>query len=94
MKKRSTFFLCLLSLILISSVSRTYAVGDVYYVAPSGSDLHGNGDLQNPWATISYAINQVSDGSTILVKPGMYVGKVQLKGQFDLGVTVRSAVPY
>lgn len=94
MKKRSTFFLCLLSLILISSVSRTYAVGDVYYVAPSGSDLHGNGDLQNPWATISYAINQVSDGSTILVQPGMYVGKVQLKGQFDLGVTVRSAVPY
>ncbi len=47
-----------------------------------------------PWATITHALDSVPDGSTILVRPGVYVGRVRLRGTFDQGVTVRSEVPY
>jgi len=36
-----------------------------YHVATGGSDLTGNGSLATPWATITHALNNVPDGSTI-----------------------------
>jgi hypothetical protein len=66
----------------------------IYYVATDGSDTSGDGSPSNPWATITHALDRVSDGSTILVRPGIYVGLVRLRGTFDQGVTVRSEVPY
>ena len=54
----------------------------------------GSGSRGNPWATISFALGAVPDGSTILVAPGTYVGRVSLDASFAQGVTVRSAVPY
>ncbi len=65
-----------------------------YYVATTGSDVTGTGTSANPWATITHAITRVPDGSTILVKPGLYIGRVRLSGRFILGVTIRSEVPY
>ena len=40
------------------------------------------------------ALDTVADGSTILVRPGTYNGRVRLRGSFASGVTVRSEVPY
>jgi len=68
--------------------------GAVYHVATGGSDLTGTGAAGNPWATITFALEQVPDGSTILVAPGTYVGRVHLDASFSQGVTVRSTVPY
>ena len=68
--------------------------GDGYYVASNGSDATGDGSASNPWATITYALDHVSDGSTILVQPGTYTGRVRLRGEFMEGVNVRSEVPY
>ncbi len=68
--------------------------GPVFYVATDGSDSTGAGSAGAPWATITYAINHVPDGSTILVRPGTYVGHVMLDVAFAQGVTVRSEVPY
>jgi hypothetical protein len=66
----------------------------VYYVATDGSDEIGDGSDSDPWATITHALESVPDGSTILVRPGTYTGRVRLRGTFAQGVTVRSEIPY
>ena len=68
--------------------------GASYYVAMTGSDGSGDGSAAKPWATIGYALTQVPDGATILVRPGTYTGRVRLDGIFPTGVTVRSETPY
>ena len=44
--------------------------------------------------TISHALLNVPDSSTIWVRPGVYNGQVQLRGQFAQGVFVVSEEPY
>ncbi|PKO19129.1 MAG: hypothetical protein CVU39_00835 [Chloroflexi bacterium HGW-Chloroflexi-10] len=70
------------------------AQAGTYYVALTGSDSSGNGSLASPWRTIDHALENVPDGSTILVRPGRYDGRVRLDEVFASGVTVRSEVPY
>lgn len=65
-----------------------------YYVATDGSNLRGDGSSPNPWATITHAVNNVPDASTILVRPGQYDGQVRLDQVFAQGITVQSEVPY
>ncbi len=65
-----------------------------YYVATNGSNSSGDGSMAFPWETIGYALSQVPDGSTILVRPGTYIGQVRLDEIFTGGVTVRSEIPY
>lgn len=65
-----------------------------YYVAVDGDDKTGEGSETRPWQTISHALDEVPDGTTILVQPGTYWGQVDLRGTFARGVIVRSAVPY
>jgi hypothetical protein len=67
--------------------------GDVFYVATDGSD-DGDGSDAEPWATITHAIENVPDGSTVLVRPGDYEGRVELDGVFAEGIVVRSEEPY
>nr|HQV34106.1 hypothetical protein [Calditrichia bacterium] len=69
-------------------------LAQTFYVATDGNNGSGNGSQNSPWETIEYAIDQVPDGSTILVKPGTYFGRSRLDGQFSQGVTIRSEVPY
>ncbi len=66
----------------------------VYYVATDGNDSGSDGSVSNPWATITHALDNVPDGSTVLVRPGTYNGRVRLRGSFPHGVTVRSELPY
>lgn len=54
----------------------------------------GDGSFGKPWATITRALDSVPDESLVLVAPGDYYGRVQLRGEFDVGVTVRSQTPY
>ncbi|MBN1475496.1 hypothetical protein JXA47_01960 [Candidatus Sumerlaeota bacterium] len=61
--------------------------------APTGDDGSGDGSAGSPWATITHALDSVPDGSLILVAPGLYEGRVNLRGLFAQGVTVRSEVP-
>ncbi len=67
---------------------------DTFHIATNGSDTTGNGTNLAPWATITHALDTVTDGSLILVKPGTYHGRIRLRGTFPLGVTVRSEIPY
>ena len=101
--KEPVFFALVLALGLSATLSGTLdaptppsvsAQGNVYYVATDGSDETGDGSASNPWATITHALDNVLDDSTILVRPGTYTGRVRLRGTFAQGVTVRSEVDY
>ena len=70
------------------------ASAQTYYVALDGSDTSGDGSSANPWATITQALDNVTDGATVSVAPGTYNGRIRLRGTFTNGVTVRSQVPY
>ncbi len=82
---RTTIFLFILS---------AAATAQTVYVATDGSDASGDGSQQSPWATVSFAIDQVDDGTTIEVAPGTYNGQVRLDQQFNSGVLIRSTEPY
>lgn len=93
--------LCLLAcfLLLIGLAQSSWAAPaspaePTYYVATDGDDDTGDGSAASPWATITHALDQVPDGSTILVRPGTYNGRVRLRGTFDQGVTVRAEQAY
>lgn len=82
----------LLSLLVASAHALT--PNATFYVATDGSDSSGDGSEGSPWATITYALDNVADGSTVLVRPGLYKGRVRLDARFAEGVVVRSEVPY
>lgn len=82
---------CLLACLTAVAVP---AAAQTFYVASNGTDTPAGGTLAAPWATITYALDRVPDGSLILVRPGLYTGRVRIRGNFAQGVTVRSEVPY
>ena len=82
-----------LATILSLQISLINAKAQTFYVAPNGVDQTNSGTQNSPWATISFAIDQVSDGATIEVAAGTYNGRVRLDQQFRNGVTIRSATP-
>lgn len=68
--------------------------GPLFYVSTEGDDRQGNGSSTQPWGTITHAVNNVPDGATILVRPGLYNGRVNLNGIFEEGIIIRSEIPY
>ncbi|MCP4592797.1 MAG: hypothetical protein GY842_18845, partial [bacterium] len=81
------------TLALTSLTALAVAQGTLY-VATDGNDVTGDGSSGNPWATITHAVDSVSDESLILVRAGLYEGRVRLRQQFANGITVRSETPY
>ncbi len=67
--------------------------GAHFYVASDGDD-GADGSEAALWATIEHALGQIPDGSVVLVKAGLYNGRVRVRGHFDAGVTVCSELPY
>jgi hypothetical protein len=66
-----------------------------FYVATNGADSGANdGSINQPWATITFAVNTVPDGALVLVRPGAYNGQQRLDRAFANGIVVRSEVPY
>ncbi len=49
--------------------------GPVYHVSTTGSDLGGDGSIENPFATIQKGLNSAIDGDTVLVAKGIYTGE-------------------
>ncbi len=72
----------------------TAGSGGVFYVAENGDDTSGDGSIAKPWRTITFALDSVPDASTVLVRPGLYNGRIRIRGIFDQGVNVRSEIPY
>jgi hypothetical protein len=71
---------------------------NTYYVATSGSDSTGNGTSDNPWATVSHAINNVvatpQSNAVIQVRKGTYIENIVLRdyihihGDYNGGETI------
>lgn len=57
--------------------------GNIWYVATSGSDLAGDGSINNPFETIQHSINNAfpGTGDTIVVQNGTYVENVNFYGK-------------
>lgn len=68
--------------------------GPVFHVTVDGDDDSGDGSVAAPWATIAHGIRNISDGSTLLVGPGTYTGRIRMDAQFAQGVVVRAEPTY
>jgi hypothetical protein len=90
----SLFFVLIFGIITAVSTPHPTRAAGTFYVATNGVDSPTNGTNSNPWATITYALDNVPDGSLILVKAGTYNGRIRIRGTFPTGVTVRSETPY
>ncbi|MBC8492311.1 MAG: hypothetical protein H8D43_00895 [Chloroflexi bacterium] len=64
------------------------------YVGTTGSDLNGDGSIENPFHTIQRAIDASSDGDTVVVMEGKYTGPGNANLNFmGKAITVRSRDP-
>ena len=64
-------------------------IGYIWYVsADNGSDSNGNGNEDNPLASVQYAVNIAEVGDTILIEEGTYYETIDLKGK-NLVITSR-----
>jgi hypothetical protein len=70
------------------------AEAQTFWVATDGADVPAGGSQSAPWRTITFALDNVPDGSLILVEPGSYTGRIRIRGNFVNGVTVRSEQRY
>ena len=77
-----------------ASVPGSQAGAGSYWVATDGNNDTGDGSEGAPWASITFALDAVPDASTILVKPGLYTGRIRIRGTFPVGVLVKSSVAY
>jgi len=67
------------------------AAAGIYYVTTTGSDSGSTG----PFATIGYAANAIpDDGSTILVKDGLYTGSISLTRNFTKWTNIKAENSY
>ncbi len=79
---------------LLLVVASSSAAG-TYYMSPDGSDSTGDGSAENPWATLRYATDRMpDDGSTLVVKDGLYVGAQSIGRAFTQTAYIRAENPY
>ncbi|MDN3652413.1 hypothetical protein QWY77_06505 [Thalassotalea ponticola] len=67
---------------------------NIYYVALDGHDYKGKGTKVSPWRHIEFAVFKAEDDSLIIVKPGVYDGRVKISKAFKTGITIKSEIPY
>jgi hypothetical protein len=85
------FILLLICIIIILFSLNSYATD--YYVATNGVDISSrDGTINQPWATIPYAVNQlpVTGGDTIIVRDGLYEGSNYITKSFDDWITIKA----
>ncbi len=76
--KNKVYFLLLSICCTFFLTGRTFflslpsATATEFYMAPSGSDITGNGSIGNPWGTLEAAQNGISAGDTLYARGGTY----------------------
>ena len=66
---------------LLALATTIAASGATYYVATDGKP-ENDGSGEKPWPSIEQALSKVGGGHTILVKPGIYRGPIQISRQY------------
>jgi hypothetical protein len=72
----------------------TPTLGKAYFVSMQGKDYKGDGSRLNPWKNISYALATIPDGNTLIVKEGIYTGRVKIGKAYNKGLLLKSEIPY
>ncbi len=82
-----------------ASVNIAFASASSFYVSPMGNDSN-NGTINLPWRTVTHAIGQVSSGSTIVARAGVYNERVVINKALtlqsypgELGIVDGTGVP-
>ncbi len=70
------FGIFLLIILLTASAS-----AGTYYVATDGGE-DNDGSKEKPWPSVEYALSKVGGGHTIIVRPGIYRGPIQIGKQY------------
>lgn len=63
-----------------------------FYLAPNGNDRN-TGTIDQPWATLAFAISQLVPGDTLYLRGGTYAESgltIKLKGTVDAPITIES----
>ena len=72
------YWICM-SLFMVMLVSSANA--ENYYIAADGQ-ANNDGSPDRPWPSVEYALSKVGGGHTIIVKPGVYRGPIQIAKQY------------
>jgi hypothetical protein len=67
--------------LILVALAATTAYGASFYVAIDGRP-ENDGSLAKPWPSVEYALSQVGGKHTIIVKPGIYRGPMQIAKQY------------
>ena len=69
------YWICaaLIIVVFVSSAST-----EECYVATDGK-AENDGSDENPWPSVEYALLKIGGGNTIIVKPGIYRGPIQIR---------------
>jgi hypothetical protein len=72
----------------------TPILGKAYYVSTQGVNYKGDGSRLNPWKSIVYAVSTIPDGNTLIIREGIYTGKIKISKTFNKGLLLKSEIPY
>ena len=64
-----------------------------HYVATDGK-ASNPGTKARPWPTIGHALKKVKAGDTVIVKDGLYNGRISTSRSFSDWVTIKAENPY
>ncbi|MFQ5965744.1 MAG: choice-of-anchor Q domain-containing protein [Candidatus Scalinduaceae bacterium] len=68
----------IISVILLFNAAQTVTVvgagggGNIFYIAPNGDDVNGDGSIGNPWVTLQKAQDNMVAGDTVYCRGGKY----------------------
>ena len=72
---------CRAGLTILLALTAIAAEAGTYYVATDGKP-ENDGSAGKPWPSVEYALSKVGGGHTIVLKPGVYRGPLQIAKQY------------
>ena len=70
----------------VGGIDLTLRQGNIWYVAENGDDANSGDHVQDPFASVKYALSQATSGDTVWIYPGTYTEEFPLT--VPAGVTV------
>jgi len=68
-------------MIVALTLAASLASAETYYVATEGRE-DGDGSKEKPWPSVEWALSQVGGGHTIVVRPGLYRGPLEIAREY------------
>ena len=69
------------SVVVWAALTAISADAGTYYVATDGKP-ENDGSAARPWPSVEFALSRAGGGHTILLKPGIYRGPIEIQKRF------------